>query len=318
MKRFFKWTGILAVLAIVLTVIALWTPDTNVEAMRAKYGSTPSQFVALDKGLTVHLRDEGPRDAPVIILLHGSSSDLHTWDAWTRRLAGKYRVIRIDQIGHGLTGPSPSRNYSMAAFVATVEQLAKKLGIAKFSLGGSSMGGTVAWNYALAYPERLDALVLIDAGGAPYPDDPPPPFVFRIAQSPVFRPALLHLTPRMLVAAAARSSVAEPKSFNEASIDRTWELLRYPGNRQATADRYGTPRTTAKAVDMTRIAVPTLILWGEQDSSLPVWGARWFGTHIRGSKTIIYPGIGHLPMEEVSSQSATDVMNWLASLPQPR
>jgi pimeloyl-ACP methyl ester carboxylesterase len=317
-KTAVKWVLSGAFLAILVGVIALWTPDTDVVTMRAKYGGAPSQFVDLGSRLNVHIRDEGPRDAPVIVLLHGSSSDLRTWDRWTAALTNKYRVVRIDQIGHGLTGPSPTRDYSMAAFVATLDRLVQKLGITKFSLAGSSMGGTVAWNYALAHVEKLDALIMIDTGGVPYPDDPPPPFVFQIAQNPLFRPALLHITPRFLVAAAARSSVADPASFSESSIDRTWELLRYPGNRQATADRQQVPRVPANPKDMNRITVPTLILWGEKDATLPVWGARWFGTHIRGSKVIVYPGIGHLPMEEVPKKSVADLSNWLASLPRRR
>jgi pimeloyl-ACP methyl ester carboxylesterase len=316
--RVLKWLVIGVLLAIIVGAVAYWTPDTDAAAMRAKYGGPPSQYVDLGNGLTLHLRDEGPRDAPVIILLHGSSADLRTWDQWTAVLTTKYRIVRIDQIGHGLTGPSPTRDYSMMAFTATVDQLTQKLGIRKFSLAGSSMGGNVAWNYTLAHPEKVEALILIDAGGAPYRDDPPPPFVFQIAQNPLFRPALLHITPRFLVAAAARSSVVNPASYSESSIDRTWELLRYPGNRQATADRLKVQRVAAKVEDMKRIIVPTLILWGEKDSTLPVWGARWFGTHIRGSKVIVYPGIGHLPMEEIPQKSVADLSNWLATLPAPR
>lgn len=87
---------------------------------------------------------------------------------------------------------------------------------------------------------------------------------------------------------------------------------------QATADRQIVPRVSARPEDMSRIAVPTLILCGEKDSTLPVCGAHWFGTNIRDSKVIIYPGIGHLPMEEVSKKSVADLSNWLASLPKTR
>lgn len=318
MKRFLPRLVIFILLAVAGTGAYFWTPDTDPVAMRAKYGAAPSQFIDLEGGLTVHVRDEGPRDARVILLLHGSSADLRTWDHWVEQLSVKHRVVRIDQIGHGLTGPSPSRDYSMAAFVATVDNLMTKLGVQKFIVAGSSMGGNVAWNYALAHTDRLDGLILVSPGGAPYPDNPPPPFVFQIAQNQAFMPVLLHITPRWLVAAAARSSVADPASFTDASIDRTWEMLRYPGNRQATVDRQSVPQIAAKTQDMQRIRIPTLILWGERDTTLPVWGARWFNTHIPGSKLIIYPKIGHLPMEEASETSARDVMNWLATLPAPR
>ena len=145
MLRILKWATALVLVAIVGLGIAFWTPDTDAAAMRAKYGGAPSQFVDLGGGLTVHLRDEGPRDAPVIVLLHGSNADLHTWDEWTKRLIPQYRVIRFDQIGHGLTGPNPARRYDMNAFTDTVDRVTTKLGVQRFVLGGNSMGGGIAW-----------------------------------------------------------------------------------------------------------------------------------------------------------------------------
>lgn len=312
MIRILKWAFGMLLVAVIGLGFAYWTPDTDKAAMRAKYGGPTSQYVDLGGGLTVHVRDEGPRDAPVIVLLHGANASLHTWDAWAARLGKTHRIVRFDQIGHGLTGPAPDRNYSMAAFVDTVERVTTKLGIAKFALGGGSMGGGVAWNYAVAHPERLSALILVDAAGAPYPSEPPPPLVFRIVQTPAFTPVLLRITPRALVAAAARSAVVDPATYSEASIDRTWELLRYPGNRAATVDWQKVARVAATPAQMATIAVPTLILWGERDPQLPLWGARWFAQNIRGSELIVYPGVGHLPNEEVPQKSADDMAGWLA------
>ena len=125
-----KWLKRIVLGVLVLLIgayLLLQTPDTEPAAMRAKYGGAPSQFLALGNGLTVHLRDEGPRDAPVIVLLHGSNDDLHTWDAWAALLTRQYRVIRFDQIGHGLTGPEPHGDYSPRAFAETVETVTTKL-----------------------------------------------------------------------------------------------------------------------------------------------------------------------------------------------
>lgn len=123
MKRLGKWLAAILVV-LVGAFLLLRTPDTDPAAMRAKYGAPPSQFVDLGGGLTVHLRDEGPRndrgDAPVLVLLHGSNADLHTWDAWARALSGQFRVIRYDQIGHGLTGPNPAGGHSQDAMVAVL------------------------------------------------------------------------------------------------------------------------------------------------------------------------------------------------------
>ena len=166
MKRLLKWVVIVGVI-LGGAFLLLRTPDSDPAAMKAKYGRAPSQFVDLGGGLTVHLRDEGPRDAPVLVLLHGSNADLHTWDAWTRMLSGKFRIIRYDQIGHGLTGPNPAGGHSPAAMVDVLERLRTKLGLDRFALAGNSMGGGLAARYASTYPQHVAALILVDAGGAP-------------------------------------------------------------------------------------------------------------------------------------------------------
>lgn len=143
MKRPAKVVLVIAAL-LVASFLIFRTPDTDPARMRPKYGGEPSQFVTLAGGLTVHLRHEGPKDAPAIVLLHGSNSDLHTWQPWVDRLREDYRIIRFDQIGHGLTVPVPDGNYSREAFVRTVGLVADRLGIERFVPGGSSMGGGVA------------------------------------------------------------------------------------------------------------------------------------------------------------------------------
>ncbi len=320
MPKFLKWLGIGLLAVAIGFVVAFWTPDTEPTAMRAKYGGPPSKFLALESGLTVHLRDEGPRDAQAIVLLHGSNADLHTWEAWTRELAKSNRVIRFDQIGHGLTGPSPTRDYSTAAFVADVDRVADKLGLKTFVLGGSSMGGGIGWAYAAARPDRLRGLILVDAGGAPVgsTERDQQPLGFRIARTPILRDAVLKITPRSLIERSLSQSVSNKAVVTEAAVDRYWELLRYPGNRQATLDRFALQRPPSDEAQVRAIRTPTLILWGAEDKVLPASGAQWFGERIAGSQVIVYPGVGHLPMEEIPEKSLADVRAWLAKLPPSR
>lgn len=315
MRRWLKWAGIGVLVVLFGLIAAYWTPDTDRSAMQAKYGAPPSQFVDLGSGLRVHVRDEGPRDAPVLILLHGSNSDLQTWQPWVDRLGTRYRIVRFDQIGHGLTGPNPTRDYSDAAFVGTLDRLMRKLAIGKFVLAGSSMGGGVAWRYALAHPERLNGLVLIDASGMPKTNDEGTPLAFRLARTPGPRELMLMITPRALIADGLRQSFGNPGLVTETMIDRYWELLRYPGNRQATLDRFTTPRTPSDPASLAALRIPTLILWGQRDQLLPVSGARWFGDRIAGSKVVIYPDVGHLPMEEAPDASAADLVRFMEALP---
>jgi pimeloyl-ACP methyl ester carboxylesterase len=279
--------------------------------MRAKYGAAPSQFVDLGNGLTVHMRDEGPRDAPAIILLHGSNADLHTWDPWADALKGQYRVIRFDQIGHGLTGPPPGGDFSPQAFDDTVERVSAKLGLTKFALGGNSMGGANALHFALAHSDRLTALVLVDSGGAPPFGKQPGNIGFTIARTPILQNLMLHITPRTLVAKSLEQSVNNQAVATPAAVDRYWELLRYPGNRQSTLDRYAQGWTTFTRDQLAPLKLPVLIQWGAHDRIISPKAGEWLHQGISGSKLVVYPDAGHVPQEEVAQRSSADVAAFL-------
>ena len=312
MKRFFKWVLIILLMLIVGGAIAGWTPDTDPTAMRAKYGGPASQFIEVS-GMKVHVRDEGPKDAPVIVLLHGSNSSLHTWDPWTAILTKSYRVIRFDQAGHGLTGAHPKRDYSAAAFVAAVERVTQKLGVKRFTLGGNSMGGGIALTYAIAHPEKLSGLILVDASGAPDATPRSLPIGFRIAQTPGLRNIALYITPRSFLEKSLYQSTSVHSIITPAMIDRYWELLRYPGNRQATIDRFSTKRVPIDPAAIRGVTVPTLIIWGEEDKLIPFSAGQWFAQNIKGSTLVSYKRVGHAPMEEAAQRSASDVISWLAA-----
>lgn len=312
--------GIVAIALIIgAAILVLRTPDTDAVAMRAKYGGPPSSFVDLGGGLTVHVRDTGPRDAPVLMLLHGSNASLHTWEPWANRLDKRWRVIRYDQPGHGLTGPNPTHDYSARGFVVVLDRLRAKLGIKRFALAGNSMGGGIAWHYALAHPERVSALILVDASGQPNPADrKAPPFAFRVAQTPVLRDLATIITPRSLIAGSLPDGYANRALATDDKIDLYWELLRYPGNRRATVERFATPGDPGTPEKLHALAMPVLILWGAQDRLIPVSSARWFAQQIPQSKLIIYPDAGHIPMEEVADRSAAAVAAFLETVPEAR
>jgi pimeloyl-ACP methyl ester carboxylesterase len=317
MIRFLKWAFGLLLVAIIGLIIAYWTPDTDKLAMRAKYGSPASQYINIGDAFVVHVRDEGPRDAPVIVLLHGSNAFLQTWDAWAAALTPTYRVIRLDLPGHGLTGEYRERRYNRDAYVDVVDRVTRKLRVSRFVLGGNSMGGGVAWAYAHKYPYKLTGLVLVDATGQPEPQGSSPPLGFRLARIPVIRELMAYITPRSLIADGLRSSVADPSKVSDAAIDRYWELLRYPGNRTATIDRFAAGRDATIDAPLPQ-PIPTLILWGADDKLIPVSSAAWFKSKVPGAEVVIYPKVGHLMMEEIPDKSVADLKGWLAKTVLPQ
>jgi pimeloyl-ACP methyl ester carboxylesterase len=311
MRRLTGWLALVAgVLAAALFLLR--TPDVPLADLKARYASADSRFVEVSPGFVVHLRDQGPRDAPALFLVHGSNASLHTWEPWVERLKGRYRVVSLDLQGHGLTGPTPSGCYTGACMADTVEAVRSTLGIERLAIAGNSMGGGVALSYALAHPDRVAALILVDSGGAPVRRDGPPPIGFRVAQMPVIRDIAAIITPRELIERTLDRSVSVKSVASPEAVDRYWELLRAPGNREATMQRFGQPRTEFDAKRLGALAgIPTLILWGEEDALIPVSAARWYADALPHARLVLYPGLGHIPQEETPDESAAEVARFL-------
>jgi pimeloyl-ACP methyl ester carboxylesterase len=311
MKRIIKWSGILLLVLIGGLLALAWTPDTKVPEMKAKYASVDSQFIDLGDGLVVHARDEGVRGAPTFVLLHGSNDSLQTWDPWVAKLTLKYRVIRLDLPGHGLTGGEPKSDYSRERSAAVVDAVTRKMGAERFVLVGHSMGGGIALSYALAHPEKLSGLVLIDTAGGPPPVNASEPIAFKIARTPVLSEVMNVVTPRSMIETSLRQSVGKPEIVTAAMVDRYWELLRYPGNRMATSARFRVTLPPFTPEALASLKLPILIMWGDGDTIFPMANRDWFAGALLDEKVVTYSGVGHMPMQEASDLSVQDMVNWL-------
>jgi pimeloyl-ACP methyl ester carboxylesterase len=300
-----------------LGFLALRTPDTNRLEMIAKYGGPAATFAEGAGGMRVHWRDEGCRDCPAIILLHGSNASLHTFEPMVRELAGEYRIITFDQPGHGLTGPHPRDDYSAAGMFEALNAVANAARLDRFYLGGNSMGGWVAWRYALAYPDRVEGLILIDAAGAPLREGesaPPLNLGFRLMRNPMLRPLISQITPRSLVEKSLKDTVADPSIVDGAMVDRYWELLRFPGNRRASAVRAASDREPEYFERISEITAPTLLLWGAEDKLIFASAATSFDERLSNAEVVILENVGHIPMEEAPAASANAVRRFLEGL----
>lgn len=312
---------LLATLAILFAIAAAgvglsYAPDRSVESLQVEFAPPPSQFIAID-GMQVHLRDEGVRDDPLpILLLHGTSASLHTWDGWVAALAPTRRVIRIDLPGFGLTGPNPSGDYTAQSYPQHVGRVLDHLGVRRAVWVGNSFGGQVAWLAALQTPERVGALILIDAAGYPFVPKSIP-LGFRLALDPNMAPIVRNLLPRFIVASSVRETYGNPDKVTDATIDLYYALALRAGNRQALIDRFaqGVAAHGAMSERIAEIQVPTLILWGSLDRLIPSDNAERFHADIGGSELTVFPGLGHIPHEEDPAASVARAKAFLASLP---
>lgn len=316
MKKVAVLTGIMAGL-IAVALVAFRTPDSDVAAMRAKYGGPASGFAETAGGMAVHYRDQGCRDCPAILLVHGSNSSLHTFELLVEHLEDRYRLISYDQPGHGLTGPHPRDDYSARGMFDALVAVIEATGVDEFAIAGSSMGGWVAWRYTLANPENISALILIDASGAPPSPNAAKPRLHlgaRIMNSPVGRFVAQRITPRSVIRQSLLDNVADEAGVTEGMVDRYWELLRYPGNRRATALRAVADREPGHGQRLSEVSVATLILWGAEDHVIPPDNATTFHEMIPHSDLQIFDGVGHLPMEEAPERTAEAIDNFLRAV----
>ena len=314
MKLALKVTvGILLLLAGALgaAFIAWRVPDQPVSALQAKWAPPPSQFIAV-RGMQLHLRDEGPRDDPVpIVLLHGTGASLHTWDGWTRQLTRERRVIRFDLPGFGLTGPSPDGVYTIESYVDTVLAVADALHVQRFVLAGNSLGGYVAWATTVLHPGRVDRLILVDAAGYPFQSQSIP-LAFRIARTPVLNRLVRDVLPRGIVASSLRDVYGDPSRVTPDLVDRYFDLATRAGNRAALVARFDQTTPGSLAERVPEIQVPTLILWGGRDRLIPLENGERFARDIQGSRLVVFDTLGHVPHEEDPARTLAAVLPFIA------
>ncbi len=299
-----KWIGILIILSVVLLAALLYKGDLPLDYLEEKYTNSESQFIEVN-GLRTHYRVEG--QGPYLLLLHGTGASLHTWDRWTELLKEHFTVVRLDLPAFGLTGPNQQRDYSLDYYRDFVAQFANKMEMSSFSLAGNSLGGGIAWYFTLNHQNRVDRLILVDPAGVPSDEQAD---IFAIAQNPITAFILKHTTLKSFIRQNLEQVYFDDEKITDALVKRYWELGLREGNRQAFIDRANID--FQYPIDkLAEINTPTLILWGEQDNWIPVSDAQVFSRNIPNSQSIIYPNVGHVPMEEIPERTAQDSLDFL-------
>lgn len=305
-------TGLIAVVLLLSAgmVAATWEPDRSVEELRERWAPPPSQFIEVG-GQFVHLRDEGPRqDTTPIVLLHGTSASLHTWDGWVAELSQTRRVIRFDLPGFGLTGPAADGNYSLAAYVDFVIDVMDTLGIERFVLAGNSLGGSIAWRTTAAHPQRIEKLILVDSGGYPFEAESMP-LAFVISQTPLLNRIMEFTLPRSAVESSVRDVYGDPSRVTPELVDRYFDLSLREGNRGALRERFAQLEYQDQSALVQTIQQPTLVIWGAQDRLIPPSIARRFEQDLPNGQLVMFAELGHVPHEEAPTETVAAVTKFL-------
>lgn len=304
------------VLSIVVLILAAWLklrgPDIPFQALEAKYAGTDSHFVDLPGGYHVHYRDDGDAALPLLVLLHGFGDSFTTWEGWVRELKSQFHIISVDFPGHGLTRAPQGSQLNAEALADFVDTFAISLELPEFAVAGNSMGGGAAWQLAVRHPQRVHALILLDAAG--FPNEKPPaavPLAFKILRYRIGQTLLSKIDNRPLIEEGLKTDVYDKSLITPVVVDRWAQLQRAPGHRPILMSIMMDPGAMPTATLLSTIKVPTLILWGENDPLIEPNAAKKFAAAIRGSKLIMYPRVGHLPQMEIPQQSAADAAEFL-------
>ncbi len=302
-------------IAVALTAAAawLWTPDRDRAALEARWLASPSDRVEI-AGTRLHLRDEGPRDAPALLLVHGFGSSLHTWDAWAGPLRERFRVLRLDLPGHGLSDPDPGGDYTDARTHALIDAVLDARGLARATLVGHSIGGRIAWSYAARSPARVERLVLVAPDGFASPG-----FEYgRAPDVPAAAIAMRWVLPRTLLRSALAPAFGDPATLTDALLERYHALMLGPGTRDAMLARMRQTVLQDPVPRLRTLRMPVLLLWGERDAMVPIPNADDYLAALTDATLARLPGIGHVPQEEAPAASLEAVRTFLDRSPPAR
>lgn len=305
-KKILKIASALIITTILLPVLIFYKSDIPVSELKAEFTDGRSQFIEIN-GVNVHYRTEG--NGPDLLLLHGTSSSLHTWDRWTDLLKNDFRITRLDLPAFGLTGPTPGHKYSADDYAGFLDLFTEKLKIQKAHVAGNSLGGLIAFNFAALFSEKVDKLILINTAGI---STGRTPVIFKLANLPVISTIMTKVTPRSMIKDNLEQVYYDDSKITNELVDRYFKLTLREGNRDAFVARARHKRDFVMFQKrLQSLESPTLIMWGRHDQWIPVEHAEQYSQLIRNTSVKIFENAGHIPMEEIPEESAQAALEFL-------
>jgi pimeloyl-ACP methyl ester carboxylesterase len=255
-------------------------------------------------------------DGPVLLLLHGVTNSSQTWEPVAQELAGAFTVIAPDLLGHGESA-TPRGDYSLGAHASGVRDLLTLLGHERATVVGHSLGGGIAMQFAYQFPERCERLVLVSSGGL----GPEVHLLLRAAALPGADYVLPLITSRRLLGAgrgvggvlqrlrlapggdlallAEGFASLDNRGSREAFLHTVRAVIDPSGQRVSAYDRLGLASL-----------MPSLVVWGENDSIIPVAHGETAHAAMPGSRFVVFPDAGHLPHHADPERFAEELLRF--------
>lgn len=314
--------SLLAFSALVLPYLIPLPPQANLDPQ--VLAPAEGRFITVN-GIRTFIQEFGPVDGEQVVLVHGFGASTYTWRHNAPALAeAGYRVLALDLVGYGLSDKNFDLDFSHPAQADFVADVMEAVGLERATLVGHSMGGSVIGHVAQRHPERVAALVFVDgavreansSGGGAILGIPVQ--LSSLAAFPPFqrwgRIALLYGLTRERMAgvqltAYYRKEVVTPEveeGYLQVQKIKDWDLALLGVLRDSGRSALAQPLNT--------LTVPTLIIWGEQDSWIPLARGEALHAALPQSELIIIPNTGHLPMEEDVAAFNSALLEWLRKL----
>lgn len=293
--------GLLVLLAVALAVNTVVT-DRDTEQARADTG----RIVDLPGG-DLQVREDGPRDAPAVVMLHGFACSLHWWDQMTPALARDHRVVRFDLLGHG-GSEKPKKGYGMESQARLVAAALDRLGVRRADVVGHSMGGSVATALAEQRPALVESIVILDSPSKS--GDAELPFTARMGFVPVLGQAIKRVVPDGMVRDGLESAFADgfdvPDRFVEDFRDMTYTS--YDDSHRGSDDY---SKESGLAERLADESVPLLVVFGSEDELVDPNSAQGY-RRVPGARVVVLDGVGHSPHVERPAATARLIADFIA------
>jgi pimeloyl-ACP methyl ester carboxylesterase len=298
---------LLALLVVFIVLLAVNTVVTDRETKAAH--ADVGRVIDLPGG-DLQVREDGPRNASTVVLLHGFACSIGWWEDVIPELARDHRVLTFDLLGHG-GSEKPREGYGMEQQARRVATALDRLDVRRATVVGHSMGGIVATALREQRPQLVSSLVFLDS--APDDDDSKLPFTARLGTVPVLGEAIRRVVPDELVRQGLESAFAEgfdvPDRFVDDFNDMTYTS--YDDSRSASSDYR---KEAGLDERLARERVPLLVLWGSQDDIAEPSSAQDF-SKVPGARIVVLDGVGHSPHVEKPAETARLIRNFLAQQP---